>query len=60
MMKVSVIVATYKGDYLAETLESVRRQTHSDLEVLVLDDADDMSATPARSAPLGTIASESD
>lgn len=43
MMKVSVIVATYKGAYLAETLESIRRQTHSDLEVLVLDDADEES-----------------
>ena len=42
-MKVSVIVATYKGHYLAETLESVRRQTHDHLEVLVLDDADEES-----------------
>jgi glycosyltransferase involved in cell wall biosynthesis len=43
MMKVSVIVATYKGHYLAETLESVRRQTHDHLEVLVLDDAGEES-----------------
>ncbi|WP_082514300.1 glycosyltransferase family A protein [Frigoribacterium sp. Leaf164] len=43
MMEVAVIVATNKDDRLAEMLESVRRQTHSDFEVLVQDDADKAS-----------------
>lgn len=36
----TVLVATYRGAYLRETLDSLRCQTHADLEVLVLDDAD--------------------
>lgn len=36
---ISVIVATYNGKYLQETLRSIATQTYSDFEVLVLDDA---------------------
>ena len=39
--RVTVIVATYRGRYLEETLASVLRQTFEDFEVLVLDDAND-------------------
>ena len=39
--RVTVIVATYRGRYLEETLASVLRQSFTDFEVLVLDDAND-------------------
>jgi glycosyltransferase involved in cell wall biosynthesis len=35
----TVIVATYRGQHLGETLSSVLEQTHEELEILVLDDA---------------------
>ena len=44
---VSVVVPVYNGEqFLAESLESVLAQTHTNLEVIVLDDAStDASAT---------------
>ena len=38
---VTVLVATYKGEYLSETLMSIRAQTYADFEVLVLDDGNE-------------------
>jgi glycosyltransferase involved in cell wall biosynthesis len=40
---ISVIVATYKGQYLRDTLASISAQTYPDFEVLVLDDANEVS-----------------
>lgn len=38
-MKVSIIIPTYNdGNYIRETLESVRRQTMDDYEVIIVDD----------------------
>lgn len=40
MSKISVIMANYCGaEYVQSALESVLRQTHADLEILVVDDA---------------------
>lgn len=41
MPRVSVVVATYKGAHLRETLSSIAAQTFGDFEALVLDDADE-------------------
>lgn len=52
---VSVIVPVYNGErYLAETLESLRAQTHRPLEVIVVDDgsADGSAGIAERFAPL--------
>ncbi|MCL2794430.1 MAG: glycosyltransferase [Microbacteriaceae bacterium] len=38
---VSVVIATYRSSYLTETLASVISQTHHELEILVLDDANE-------------------
>jgi glycosyltransferase involved in cell wall biosynthesis len=37
----SVLIATYRSEYLVETLRSVLRQVQVDIEIIVLDDAND-------------------
>jgi glycosyltransferase involved in cell wall biosynthesis len=37
----SVLIATYRSKYLVETLQSVLNQVQADLEIIVLDDAND-------------------
>lgn len=44
---VSIVVATYKSAYLIDTLASLMKQTHRQIEILVLDDADDDACASA-------------
>ena len=40
MSKISIIMANYRGEaYVEAAIDSVLRQTHHDLEILVVDDA---------------------
>ena len=51
---VSIIVPCYRGSrYLAEAIESCLRQTHRELEVIVVDDA---SPDDSPRSPIGTPA----
>ncbi len=41
-LKVSIIMATYnRAGYIAETIESIRRQTYSNWELIIIDDGSD-------------------
>ena len=54
---ISAIVPVYNAErYLADCLESLIRQTHRELEILVIDDGSRMEAPPSVSASPGRMA----
>ena len=55
---VSIIVPVYNAaDHIARCIESIRRQTYRNLEIILLNDAARMSAMPsARAMPVLTAA----
>ncbi|MDR2912263.1 MAG: glycosyltransferase [Alistipes sp.] len=59
-MKVSVVIPVYNGEkYLAACLDGMMRQTHRDLEIIVVDDGSgDRSPEIARSYPVKVVAFE--